>query len=227
MTGGKVVDHRNRMRTPGLPISAKQLITVSIPPLEDVTSLVAGYDHFDGSLRVLDVGALRELEVLAEAVHSFRKLDGRDVITANMPLASPVGTIVTATLTVPAGEVWFLGAVNIVSPADTAAAGDIVQVNFRISKWVDQAATPSADGQLFWPANQGTAALNTYSAWFAGHEGLVWTAWGDAIQTPHGLRLVGGDYLTLVATMTGVAAAAILASTLTPFGYGGKVLVND
>ena len=223
----RVADHTNRMRRPELPIGAKQLITVTIPYLQDVTSLVAGYDHFDGTLRVLDVGALRELEVLAEAVHSFRKLDARDIITANMPLASPLGTIVTATLTVPAGEVWFLGAVSIVSPAETGGAGDIAQVNFRVSKWVDQAAVPSALGQQFWPANQGTAALNTYDAFFTSCEGMTWTAWGDAVQTPFGLRLVAGDTLTLEAIMTGVPAAAILAATLTPYGFGGKVLVND
>jgi len=208
-------------------VKPSQLVTVSIPALWDASILVAGYDHYDGSLRILDVGALRELEVLAEKAHSTRKLDTRDTITVNMPAASPVGTILTATLPVPAGEVWYLGAVQVTSPAESGAlVGDIVQVNFRVSNWVDQAATPSAAGQLFWAANQGTAAANTYDAWCAGPEGLVWTAWGDAIQV-EGLRLKGGDYLTLVATMTGVPAGAILAATLIPYGYGGKVLCND
>lgn len=207
-------------------IKPSQLVTISIPALWDRSILMAGYDHYDGSLRILDVGALRELEILAEKAHCLRKLDSRDAITATMPITSPVTTIVTATLTVPAAEVWFIGAITVTSPADTAGGGDILQCNFRVSRMVDQAATPSALGQLFWAANQGTAAAETFTAYFAGAEGLVWSAWGDAIPVEM-LRLVAGDTVTLVATMTGVLAGAALASVLTPYGFGGKVLCND
>ena len=114
----------------------------------------------------------------------------------------------------------------VTSPAESGVGvGDIAQVNFRVSCMVDQAATPSADGQLFWPANQGTIALDTYTAFFAEAEGLVWSPWGDAVPVPC-LRLKAGDYITLVATLVGAPAGAALAATLTPYGYGGKPLVD-
>jgi len=223
----RTIEHVNNMRRPDLPYDAKQLVTVSIPPLADQSILIAGYDHFDGSLRILDVGALRELQVLAEQANSLRKLDSRDTITATIAAASAVGTQASAKLTVPAGEVWFIGAINVTSPAESGpGVGDIVQVNFRISRWVDQSATPSVDGQLFWAANQGTLALDLFTAWFAGQEGLVWSPFGDGVPTPC-LRLTGGDYITLVATLTGAVAGAALAATLTTYGYGGKALLND
>jgi hypothetical protein len=215
------IEHVNDMRRPELPYSAKQLVTVTIPPLAENSILVAGFDHFDGSLRILDVGALRELEVLAERVHSTGKLDTRDTVTATIAAASAVGTTATATITVPAGEVWFIHAIVVHVPAQTV--GDIVTANFRISRWPDTATTPNTAGLAFWAANVGVGVAADFEADF-GELPAAFIALGDAIGTY--LRLEGGDVITLNSVLTGVAAAGALATTLTPYGYKGKLLIS-
>lgn len=220
----RVKTHVNDMREPGLPITPKQLVTVTIPPLAASTLLIAGYDHRDGSLRVFDVGALAEQQALAEAVHILGKLDTRNTVTATIAAGSAVGSTQTATITVPSGEVWLIQALQMITPAQTV--GDIVQGNIRISRWPDIAATPDPAGQAFWAANLGTGVGppgDTYDAEFG--MSANWLPFGNALPSIYGLRLEAGDIITLVATLTGAVAGGALATTLTPFGFKGKLLL--
>ena len=50
--------------------------------------------------------------------------------------------------------------------------------------------------------------------------------WFAATNLSEPLRLVGGDKLTLVATLTGAAAGAALTAELIPFGWKGRYLVD-
>ncbi len=161
--------------------------------------------------------AVNQPLVQAERLYALDRIDARDIITATIPILAPLGTGVRARLgPVPAGEVWFLNRLVLVSPAGLIA--EIIQVNFRLSIWqvpdVRTGLTVDADGRSYWPADQGTIALDTYT--------VDLPAQGELGEE---LRLPSGGTITLVATLTGGAATGALAATLTPFGRKGKLLV--
>lgn len=183
----------------------------AVPPL-NVTALIGGYDTKDGTLRVWDLDSVRQAKALAERLHATDRIDGRNAITATIAAGAAVAAVATAALTVPADEVWFLNRVTLTSPAESGGGvGDIVQVNFRVSKWPDPAG--NAAGKLYNAAGLGTIALDVLPEDFP--------AQGELGEE---LRLEPGDVLTLVATLTGVPAGANLTATLTPFGRKGKYL---
>ena len=209
----------------GLPVGARMrpqtLQTVQIAPIpaDQPPVLIAGYDSKDGSLRIMNLRTLVEQLAPAERVHVVGKVDSRDGITATIPAASAIGTVVTEELEVPSGEVWFIDVIELISPAESGpAVGDIVQVNVRVSSWPDSA---SEAGQSHYAVNQGTAALENFYAEF-NHVAPLWAL--DNLSTE--LRLVGGDKLTLVATLTGAIAGAALVATLNPYGWKGRYLVD-
>lgn len=179
--------------------------------------LLGGYK---GQTVFLDLDKLvNEPLAAVEGLYSLDRLDGRDIITATIPIASAIGTIIPAELVVPAGELWLLNRLVLVSPAESGGGvGDIVQVNFRISSWqfpdVRGGATVNEAGRSYWPAAQGTAVVNTYTVDFP--------AQGELGAE---LRLKAGDTITLAATLTGAVAGAALAATLTPFGRKIRRLV--
>jgi len=209
----------------GIPVGARMktqtLATVSVAaiPADQPPVLIAGYDSKDGSLRLANLRTWVEALASAEKVHMVGKLDERDAITATIAAGAAVGATASEELEVPSGEVWYLNLVQLVSPAESGVGvGDIVQVNFRVSSWPDEA---SEAGQLFFAADQGTAAEDNYYAEF--HPFAPWFA---ATNLSEPLRLVGGDKLTLVATLTGAAAGAALTAELIPFGWKGRYLVD-
>jgi len=216
-----VIDVKGSIPT-GARVRAQQTLgTVSIAPIpsDQPPILVAGYDSKDGSLRLMNLRTLVEMLTPAERVHVIGKLDTRDAITASIGAAAVVGSVASAELEVPAGEVWYLNVVELVSPAESGiGVGDIVQVNFRVSSWPD---TLSEAGQLFYAANQGTDALESFYAEF----GSTAPLWSLDNVSPE-LRLVGGDVLTLTAVLTGAAAGAALTATLNPYGWKGRYLVD-
>jgi len=193
-------------------INRAQQILASAPPLIGGV-IVGGWDN--GSWRTLNLDAIAELWKLGERLRPVGKLDTRNTVTATLAATAVIGDIATAELTVPAGELWLIQALQIISPAETApASGQITQVNFRISCWPDDDATPpNAAGKLFWVANRGTIAVDTYWQEFYASAG-----WGDPENIDVPLWLVAGDKLTLYATLTGANATAALAATLTPYG---------
>ena len=209
----------------GLPVGAKispqTLATVTIAPIpaDQPPVLIAGYDSKDGSLRIANLRTLVEQMASAEKVHMVGKLGPADVITATIPITAAIGTVITEELEVPSDEVWYLNIVELISPAESAlAVGDIVQVNFRVSSWPDAL---SDAGQPFFAVNQGTVALESFYA--EGHPGAP--LFGvENLSEP--LRLVGGDKLTLIATLTGAIAGAALAAQLIPYGWKGRLLVD-
>ena len=178
--------------------------------------LLGGYK---GQTVFVDLDKLvNEPLALVEGLYSLDKLDARDIITASIPATGVIGDIVIAQLTVPAGELWLVNRVVVVSPAQTAAEGQIVTINFRLSSWqipdTRVGTTVHDNGRSYWPAAQGTVAVNTYT--------VDLPAQGELGAE---LRLKAGDIITLVATLTAANASAILAATLTPFGRKIRRLV--
>lgn len=178
--------------------------------------LLGGYK---GQTVFLDLDKLvNEPLALVEGLYSLDKLDARDIITASIPATGVIGDIVIAQLLVPVGELWLVNRVVVVSPAQTAAEGQIVTVNFRLSSWqipdTRVGTTVHDNGRSYWPAAQGTVAVNTYTVDFP--------AQGELGAE---MRLKAGDIITLVATLTAANASAILSATLTPFGRKIRRLV--
>lgn len=200
------------MTTPTLPTYIP-----SIPP--DGGRVLAGWDPSDNRFHPLNLDVLRQLQVLMEAEHVLGIVDGRDQVSVTIAAGSAVGATGSATIEVPAGEVWFLHLAHLVSPAESGVGvGDIVQVNFRVSIWPDEA---SEHGQAYWQNNQGTAALDDLYAEF--HPGAPFIGLKNV---PKPLRLPAGSKIRLEATLTGAAAGANLVATLTPYGYKGKQLIT-
>ena len=213
----------------------KKLVDKTISPQEVLKALQAGsitiaqaMQMYNGFMPIGDykgIAAILDLDLLvnqplvaAERLYALDRIDARDIVTATFPAASAMGTVIRARLgPVPADEVWFLNRLTLVSPAQIGAEA-IIQVNFRVSIWavpdVRTGTTVDADGRAYWPADQGTLALNTYT--------VDLPAQGELGEE---LRLPPGGTITLVATATGAAATTTTAATLTPFGRKGKLLV--
>jgi len=173
--------------------------------------IVGGWDS--GDWRTLNLDTLRQLWRLSEVMQPAGKLDTRNTVTATLAATAVVNDVANAELTVPAGELWFINYFHVMSPAQTAAEGQIVLVNFRISSWVDDDDSNAA-GKLFWAAGRGTVGVdNSYPGFYTS---APWLAL-ENMDTP--LRLVGGDKVTLYATLTGAVCSATLSATLTPYGF--------
>jgi len=167
--------------------------------------------------------AVKQPLVTAEQLHIMGILDGRledyDIQTVTIPLAAALGAIVTGGLTVPTGEVWFINAVRMISPADI---GGSPSMNWHCSLWTDPAATPSAFGQPFHPA-----AIN-----FTPGGGTQWDEFGipatiwDPSNKPMMLRLPAGAVITFTVTNTLAIATGAMACTMALFGSIGKSLVD-
>jgi len=180
--------------------------------------IVLGY--YKDALAFLDLDkAVIQPLVAAEKLHATDRIDDRDQISATVKSGAAVGSKASAKLEVPSGEVWFLNRLVLVSPAESGAGvGDIVQVNFCVSAWklrADETELVEKAGRKYWKDNKGTAATNTYT--------VDLPAQGELGEE---LRLVGGDFITLYAELTGATAGADLTATLTPYGRKGKLLVT-
>ena len=155
---------------------------------------------------------------LVEGLYAQDRLDDRDVITATIPAAAAIGTVVRDELEVPTGELWLLNRINLVRAL--MGAGEIAQINFRISSWqvpdVRGGATVNAGGRTYLPAT-----LNATDA-VAIDVDIDLPAQGELGSD---LRLKAGDILTLEVTLAGAVAAAARDITLTPFGRKIRKLV--
>jgi hypothetical protein len=192
-----------------------------VPPLDTVLSLLGVYDLSDGYWKGLPLQAFIEALVHAEQLNSLGKIDSRQAKTLTVPSGTAVGVYATRQyIEVPSDEVWFLGQLELVTPAQS---GGIVLANFRVSPWPDTAASPDSDGQAFWAANQGQAGGGIYVAECYGCA-PAFVALGDAIGAP--LRLPPGSKVALCAEVTVAALAADRVVTLTPYGWKGKRLVQ-
>ena len=197
------------LQSGSITIAQAQQMFNGVIPIGDYKGIAVLYD--------IDLQVIQPL-VAAERLYALDRIDARDIATATFPAASVMGTVIRARLgPVPADEVWFLNRLVLVSPAQIGAEA-IIQVNFRVSIWavpdVRTGLTVDADGRSYWPADQGTLILNTYT--------VDLPAQGELGEE---LRLPAGAIITLVATATAAAATTTTAATLTPSGRKGKLLV--
>ena len=178
--------------------------------------LIGGYK---GQSVFIDLDKLvNEPLALVEGIYALDRLDARDIITATFPINSPIGTVVTDQLVVPAGELWLLNRINLLR--GLMGAGEIAQINFRISAWqfpdVRGGATVNANGRAYL-----AAALSATDA-IAIDVDIDLPAQGELGAE---LRLKAGDAITLEVTLAGAIAAAARDVTLTPFGRKIRRLV--
>lgn len=182
-------------------VSAQQTPQVAVPPIGG-TVLIAGYDPVDGSLRLLNLGTLHESQVLAERLHALDRLDSRNARKEiTVAAATAVGTPVTGALEVPAGEVWFVGRLTLVTPAGVTG-------NILVSRFPKKA--DGADKEYL-ATDQAAGATTNYDL-------------AGAAELGEELRLVGGDKLTVRGVVTAVPAADVVVA-LTAYGRKGKRLI--
>jgi len=184
-----------------------------------------GYTKAGGVPAFLDLDRLViQPLVWAEQQHILGILDGReedyDLQTLTTVLGEAPLTPHTAQLTVPAGQVWFINAVETVIPASGGA--NVITANWRCSLWTDRAAVPSTNGQAFHPAdlNFGVGGGTQWDEF-----GVIPLLWA-ATNKPATLRLPAGTVLTVTFTNTVAAAAAAVNCLFRIYGSIGKLLVT-
>lgn len=216
----------------------RKLVNQVIDPADAIAALQAGAMTFAQAQRAfngvfivgkhkgvpvsLDITTLVEPLVLAEQLHILGLLDGReedyDKQTITIPSGAAKDAQVAEQLTVPAGLVAFITAVELVTPADQ---GGTPAINWHCSLWTDRAATPSAYGQPFHVA----ALSNSPGGGTFWDEFVPPANWWAATNKPVVLRLPAGTVITFVATNLTAAATANMACTARLYGYIGKSLV--
>jgi hypothetical protein len=171
-----------------------------VPPLGQSLTLLGVYDNESGYCMGLPLQVLRETLLNAEASQTEDRIDERDKIEVTIHDASTQDVVRTTEFEVPTGEVWFLNCLKLVTEAEISS-------NIRISKFpkvsdvdkkylgTDQAASNDVDYDLAEPRELGAD-----------------------------LRLVGGDKLTLVATVAAVGGTTADSKvTLNPYGPKAKL----
>lgn len=176
--------------------------------------------YYKGQAAFWDLNlAVNEPNVAAEGLHILGNLDGLvaavSLATVTVPAATVAGTVITSTITVPTGQVWFINAVVGTCAAD--ATGTIVY-NWRCSLFPDAAA--NVLGGVYHTAWLATA-LGPQNDEFSSIATLF--AVGNK---PIPLRLPAGTTISAqLMNAAGAAAATGVAGTMQLFGWLGKVLV--
>ncbi|MBA2084666.1 hypothetical protein DMTZ50_0471 [Dehalococcoides mccartyi] len=173
-----------------------------VPPLGQSLTLLGVYDNESGYWMGLPLQVLREALLNAEALQTEDRIDERDKIEVTVPDVSAQDVVKTTEFEVPAGEVWFLNRLNLVTEAEVSG-------NIRISKFPKV----SDIDKKYLGTDQAAGASTSYDLAAAGQLGAD-------------LRLVGGDKITVVATVTAVGGTtADRKVTLNPYGRKAKRLV--
>jgi len=173
-----------------------------VPPLDAVLSLLGVYDNVSGFWVGLPLQALTEALLVAEALHTEDRIDERDKIELTVPNGTAKDTVKTKEYEVPSGEVWYLNRFNLVTEAEISG-------NIRISKFPK---TDTIDKKYLGTDLAASQNVN-YDLATVGQLGAD-------------LRLVGGDKLTVVGTVT--AAGGTTADrkvTLNLYGRKARRLV--
>lgn len=190
-----------------------------VPGVANVLSPIGIYDGKQQLWVGFPQEALIEALVTAESKHALDRIDERDKVEAKIPDEAEIGAKKAASFEVKAGEVAFINRLVLTSPAQSDANGEVVKVNFRISKWnvpdVRGGETVNENGRSYWPEGKGTTAADTYT--------VDLPAQGELGEE---LRLVGPAKITLVAELTVANAQADLTASLTPFGRKARRLVE-
>jgi len=173
-----------------------------VPPLGQLLSLLGVYDNVSGYWVGLPLQALTEALLVAEALHTEDRIDERDKVEVTVPNGTAQDEVKTKEFEVPAGEVWYLNRLNLVTEAEVSG-------NIRISKFPKV----SDIDKKYLSTDQAAGANSNYDLAAAGQLGAD-------------LRLVGGDKITVVATVTAVGGTtADRKVTLNPFGRKSTRLV--
>ena len=173
-----------------------------VPPLGQLLTLLGVYDNESGYWMGLPLQVLREALLTAETLHTEDRIDERDNVQVTVPDTSAQDPVKTTEFEVPSGEVWFLNRLNLVTEAEVSG-------NVRISKFPKV----SDIDKKYLGTDQAAGATTNYDLAAAGQLGAD-------------LRLVGGDKITVVATVTAVGGTtADRKVTLNPFGRKAKRLV--
>ena len=173
-----------------------------VPPLGQDLTLLGVYDSESGYWMGLPLQVLREALLTAESLHTEDRIDERDKIEVTVPDVSAQDVVKTKEYEVPAGEVWFLNRLNLVTEAEVSG-------NIRISKFPKV----SDIDKKYLGTDQAAGATTDYDLAAAGQLGAD-------------LRLIGGDKLTVVATVTAVGGTtADRKVTLNLYGRKAKRLV--
>ena len=173
-----------------------------VPPLGQLLSLLGVYDNVSGYWVGLPLQALTEALLVAEALHTDDRIDEREKIELTVPNGTAKDTVKTKEYEVPAGEVWYLNRLNLVTEAEISG-------NIRISKF------PKSDtvDKAYLGTDQAAGTNTNYDLAAAGQLGAD-------------VRLVGGDKVTVVATVTAVGGTtADRKVTLNPYGRKATRLV--
>ncbi|MDO8606752.1 MAG: hypothetical protein Q7R40_09470 [Phaeospirillum sp.] len=173
-----------------------------VPPLGQQLELLGVFDNETGYWVGFPLQLLREALLEAEYLHTEDRIDERDKIAVTVPDASAQDTVKTTEYEVPAGEVWYLNRLNLVTEAEVSG-------NIRISKFPKV----SDVDKKYLGTDQAASANTNYDPAAAGQLGAD-------------LRLIGGDKITVVATVT--AAGGTTADrkvTLNPYGRKARRLV--
>ena len=173
-----------------------------VPPLGQALTLLGVFDNESGYWMGFPLQVLREALVSAESLHTEDRIDERNKIEVTVPNASAQDTVKTTELEVPSGEVWYINRLNLVTEAEVSG-------NVRISKFPK---TNEVDKKYLGTDLAASQNVN-YDLAAAGQLGAD-------------LRLVGGDKLTVVATVT--AAGGTTADrkvTLNLYGRKARRLV--
>ena len=173
-----------------------------VPPLGQDLTLLGVFDNESGYWMGLPLQVLREALLTAESLHTEDRIDERDKIEITVPDVSAQDVVKTKEYEVPAGEVWFLNRLNLVTEVEVSG-------NIRISKFPKV----SDIDKKYLGTDQAAGATTNYDLAAAGQLGA-------------NLRLIGGDKLTVVATVTAVGGTtADRKVTLNLYGRKAKRLV--
>ena len=173
-----------------------------VPPLGQDLTLLGVYDNESGYWMGLPLQVLREALLTSESLHTEDRIDERDKIEVTVPDVSAQDVVKTTEFVIPAGEVWYLNRLNLVTPAEVSG-------NVRVSKFPKV----SDVDKKYLGTDQAASGSNDYDLGAAGELGAD-------------LRLVGGDKLTVVATVTAVGGTtADRKVTLNPYGRKATRLV--
>ena len=173
-----------------------------VPPLGQYLSLLGVYDGQTGHWVGLPLAALVEALLTAESLHTQDRIDERDKIEVSVLTGTAVDIVKNGEYEIPAGEVWWLNRFNLVTEAEVSG-------NIRISKFPR---TNDIEKKYL-----GTDQIASQDVNFD---------LGAAGQLGADLRLVGGDKITVVATVT--AAGGTTADrkvTLNLYGRKARRLV--
>ena len=173
-----------------------------VPPLGQDLTLLGVYDNESGYWMGLPLQVLREALLTAESLHTEDRIDERNKIEVTVPDASAQDVVKTKEYEIPAGELWYINRLNLVTEAEVSG-------NIRVSKFPK---TTTVD-KKYLGTDQAAGATTNYDLAAAGQLGAD-------------LRLIGGDKLTVVATVTAVGGTtADRKVTLNLYGRKARRLV--